>query len=128
MPRRSTPRACASARATRLPTRSFWMGRAWLLIALLIGSGCGGGRQTFEQAAVATFSAANVAYGLSVEVCDTKENAIIDRACEPGLTSEQCYERDKEAMLKVREVCDKIFIAFDSVRQAAPAVEQLGQL
>ena len=103
------------------------MGKAWLLVALLIATGCGGANQTFEQAADATFRAANAAYGLSVEVCDAKEKAIVARSC-GVLTPEQCEERDKADMVKVREVCDKIFIAFDSVRQAAPAVEQLGQL
>lgn len=105
------------------------MVRACLTAVLLIVCGCGaGGKPSLEVATAATIQAADLAYGLSVEACDAKEKLIIGRVCPLEQTPEQCETRDREDMMKVREVCDKIYAAFEGVRKATPALKQLSKL
>lgn len=105
------------------------MGKACLIVALLTAFGCGaGGKPSFETAAIATIQSADLAYGLSVEVCDAKEQTIIARACPADTTAEECEARDRQDIQKVRHICDQIFGAFEGVRKAAPAVKMLNAL
>lgn len=100
------------------------MRRVWLLIALLftLCGGCrGDGKGTLTQVVAATATAADAAYGLSVEVCDAREQRVIARQ---GSTE----DKDRADLAKVRRICDKIFMAFDGARNIGPLVEELQQL
>jgi hypothetical protein len=95
--------------------------KALAFLLLLTVSCTGANKPTLPQIVGATVHAADAAYGATVEVCDAKERAIIARA---GSTEEQ----DVRDMAHVREICDKIFEAFDGARKVAPLVEQLDQI
>lgn len=77
-----------------------------------------------ETTTVLTRSA-DTAYGLAVEICDSREKAIIERE---GTTEQQ----DLADLAKVRQACDHAFAVFEAVRtrelelhEAARALEAL---
>jgi len=99
------------------------------LVAVVFAFGVlGCSKPTFKEAAYTTVRTADLAYGLAVEACDAKEKTIIARPCPGDQTSQQCKKADERDIIEVREACDKVFQAFESARNVAPAVKRLEEI
>jgi hypothetical protein len=87
-------------------------------------AGCGGAAQKapLYTTVTAIGVSTDAAYGVTVEVCDARERAIVARAG----SSEADDARD---LARVRAACDQLYMLFEAVRvghsQALPAVELL---
>lgn len=92
---------------------------AWIVVACvaLLPCGCGGGGLSSAQATgmhdglSAVTDAVDPAYGFAVAACDASEAVIVARA---GTTAEQ----DAHDMADTRAACDRLFHAFEALRQA----------
>jgi hypothetical protein len=98
---------------------------AWCCVWFFLAggfAGCGGQHKpTLQQAIDATTVAVDATYGLTVELCDQRERAIVTR---PPTT----LEKDKEDLAKVREICDRIFQVFNQTRKVRLLIGELEQI
>lgn len=93
--------------------------RITLAFCVLLCAACAGGQKlTLGNAIQTSTLAADAAYKLAVEACDAQEKRVIAR-------SPTTIERDRIDIAKIRDICDRIFAAFEDVRAVVPLVREL---